>query len=384
MRVIMLLDNPFITDKRVYNEATALTEVGHDVTLICTCREDVPESETIREVKIFRLFRPDIKDFKNTQYYKRMIDVIFQRFEYDVIHVHDMFLLRVGYGLKKLKPNVKLIYDSHELFSDWHLTLNKSSNWFVHVKSVIVRKLWIRQEYRLAKKADAMITVNNSLANILKKYFALKYDLTVLRNLTEKAHVSGEVIDFRQIFNITPTQKILVFIGSNLFLHTRNLAQAILELGNVPDLALVFIGSDNQYRKETEDFTRLHNIQNIFFHDTIPFAEIPRYLGGADAGLVPTWNKSSKSYWFALDNKIFDYIMAGIPILGTQQPEYINIIEGYKIGICVNPDIPGDFLRGFNQLMERKTEFLDNIPHAREVLNWDSEKLKLVELYQTL
>ncbi len=384
MKIIMLLDNTFTADKRVYNEATALAEAGHDVSLICIRGQDLPETEVIRQVKVYRLFTQDIVDFKKIGYFKKMIRVLADRFEYDAIHVHDMFLLRVGFGLKKLKSDAKLVYDSHEVFSQWHLTLGKTSSWLVYIKSVIVRTLWTRQEYRLAHKTNAMITVNESVAKILKDHFKLDYNLTVLRNLPEKSTGAGETVDLRKIFNIDPNRKVLVFVGANIFLHTRNLAQVILELGNVENLAIVFIGKNNQYRKETEAFAQAHSINNVYFHDAVPFAEIPRYLAGADAGLVPTWNKSSQSYWFALDNKIFDYIMAGIPILGTQQPEYINIIEGYKIGICVNPDVPGDFLRGFNQLMERKAEFLGNIPHAREVLNWDSEKLKLVELYQTL
>ena len=49
------------------------------------------------------------------------------------------------------------------------------------------------------------------------------------------------------------------------------------------------------------------NYTNIYFHPAVKPAEICSYLSGADVGLVPTWNKHNLSYWYALDNKLFEY-----------------------------------------------------------------------------
>ena len=36
LKVLMLLDNPFLNDRRVFLEAKALTENGYNVRIICT------------------------------------------------------------------------------------------------------------------------------------------------------------------------------------------------------------------------------------------------------------------------------------------------------------------------------------------------------------
>jgi hypothetical protein len=97
---------------------------------------------------------------------------------------------------------------------------------------------------------------------------------------------------------------------------------------------------------------------------------------------VPTWNKKDLSYWYALDNKLFDYVLAQIPILATVQPEYQKIISQYKIGICINPDEKNAYLNGFDQVLANN--YSEPLKAALEILNWDQEKLKLKDFLSSL
>jgi glycosyltransferase involved in cell wall biosynthesis len=112
--------------------------------------------------------------------------------------------------------------------------------------------------------------------------------------------------------------------------------------------------------------------------------EIPFYLSSADAGLVPTWNKKDLSYWYALDNKLFEYLVSGIPVLATQQPEYRQIVEKYTIGVCVNPENKNAYLDGFWEILNRKDVFRTNVRKATLELNWEKESLKLLGFYKIL
>ncbi len=123
---------------------------------------------------------------------------------------------------------------------------------------------------------------------------------------------------------------------------------------------------------------------NIYFHDKIAPSDISSYLQSADIGLVPTWNKKDLSYWYALDNKLFEYINAGIPILATQQPEYKNIIDGYECGVCVNPDVENSYLNGFNTILSDYERFFNNVKKANKELNWENERNKLIDFYSTI
>ena len=62
MNVLMLLDNPFISDARVEKEALSLIEFGVEVTVACTKEENLPNNENRNGITIFRCF----SDFFNS------------------------------------------------------------------------------------------------------------------------------------------------------------------------------------------------------------------------------------------------------------------------------------------------------------------------------
>src|SRR5205085_10913814 len=131
----------------------------------------------------------------------------------------------------------------------------------------------------------------------------------------------------REKFKIAAESKILVFIGANIYTKTLNLEQVMDEVGNQPNISFVFISSFKAGKVELENRAKEKGYTNIYFHPLLKPSEINNYLSSCDAGLVPTWNKKYLSYWYALDNKLFEYLMAEIPILATIQPEYKNIVE---------------------------------------------------------
>ena len=58
MKVLMLLDNPFVSDARVERCAKALIEVGYEVRIFCMGKNELPVEEERDGIKISRLL-PD-------------------------------------------------------------------------------------------------------------------------------------------------------------------------------------------------------------------------------------------------------------------------------------------------------------------------------------
>jgi glycosyltransferase involved in cell wall biosynthesis len=123
---------------------------------------------------------------------------------------------------------------------------------------------------------------------------------------------------------------------------------------------------------------------NVFFHPAIPRDEVVDRLAECDVGVVPTWNPGRLSYWLALDNKIFDYLMAGIPVLATRQPEYLRLVDEHGIGVCVDPEDEPGFWGGYLSLMGDYEAFVGKARAARRVLNWEREREGLIELYRRI
>ncbi len=380
-RVAMLLDNPYLNDNRVIQEATTLAKY-YDLTIFCMCHEGLPFREIKNGVKIERIIPAEI--FRLNSYWKlKFIAKHIASYKFSVIHCHDHLMLNLGGMIKKINPDTVLIYDSHEMFHSWPINFTSKKLWII-LKTIFVRKIQIRRERKFSKNIDFLITVTQSIANILTRYFLLKNKPLVVRNITGFQELKERKNILREKFNVPENKKILVFIGANIYLKSRNIAQVLDEFGNKPDVVFIIISSDNVHRKEVENYVSENGLQNIYFHDFISYKLISEYLSGCDVGIISTWNKKDLSYWYALDNKMFAYMMAEIPILCTAQPEYLEIVEKYQIGICINPEKSGAFYEGWQNIISNYSQYSGNLKNAKTILNWENEKEKLIQLYKPL
>lgn len=382
MRIAMLLDNPYTNDGRVEREAGTLAALFPDFRLFAAQSEQTAPEEIRNGVRIRRIFNPWLHDIRKRPELRSYIAEI-EAFSPDVIHCHDQLMLHLGAMLKQRNPGLILVYDSHELFHSWPLNVSDFSSIRILLKSWIVRKYQIFLEKRNSRYIDALITVNDSLARDLKVWFRLRNDPVVIRNIPPAAEMPQPSDLLRQKFNISSETRILVFIGSAIYPRTLNLEQVIDEFAGIQGIALVIIAGEQGGKKDIMAYAEKRGAQNIYFHPKIPVAEIPFYLSSADAGLVPTWNKKDLSYWYALDNKLFEYLVSGIPVLATGQPEY-RIVEKYEAGVCVNPDRPGAYREGFLTILAQAESYRRKVREAVRVLNWETESLKLIEFYQQL
>lgn len=385
-QVLFLLDNAFTNDRRVYREAKTLVNNGFSVILISCKKDGLSEIEDVEGIKVIRLFDLSIFDIKNRQAIPSYISKIENlNIPFDIIHCHDQTMLAIGSGLKKNNKKRILIYDSHELFSEWPLNVSNYNSVSILIKSYIVRRIQIRREKKNSAFIDYLITVNESLANHLTSYFKLRNKALVLRNIPEKSKKQQEKSDLlREIFKIPKTTKVLVFIGANIYAKTLNLEQVIEEFANVKDKAIIFICAFNQNSQPIQNLVKKEKINNVFFHDLIKPTEIPKYLSSADVGLVPTWNKNDLSYWYALDNKLFEYMNAGIPILATAQPEYKRIIDEYDCGLAINADDKNAYIKGFTSILDKYDKYKENTLNARQDLNWENEERRLIKFYTNI
>lgn len=384
IKILVLLDNPFTNDRRVHRIAKGLVDAGNEVTLLAVKKEGCLDKENIDGIDVERIFEKDIFDIKNKKCFKNYAKQILENYKFDIVHANDQTMLNLGALLKKSSTDLILVYDSHELFHAWPLNISNFNSKWIWLKSHIVRKILVKRELRNSNYIDALITVNTSIEKNLTKYFSFDGLSCVIRNIPDKTPkaLSGNIL--REKFNIDINTKILVFIGANIYAKTLNLEQVIDEIGDKTNISLVFICALNINSKPIIDFVNMKKYKNIFFHDIIFPSDIPKYLSSADVGLVPTWNKKDLSYWYALDNKLFEYIHSYIPVLATKQPEYMNIVETYNCGICINPDIDNSYINGFEDIIENYSFYKENTETAVEVLNWEKEVVVLKEFYENI
>lgn len=91
-----------------------------------------------------------------------------------------------------------------------------------------------------------------------------------------------------------------------------------------------------------------------------------------------------RSYYFALPNKQFEYIQAGIFGVGSNLSETAHIIPAYQIGVVVNPNNAESIANGICQLLndsECYAQAKSNTVRAARVFDWQKESARLLTLY---
>ena len=97
--------------------------------------------------------------------------------------------------------------------------------------------------------------------------------------------------------------------------------------------------------------------------------------------------KQSLSYYYSLPNKIFQYLRASIPILGSNFPEFEKIIMKEGIGEVISPSNPEKIAFKIKEMTEKPN--FQKYHHrlkglAKKKYNWQNQSQTLVRFYQKI
>lgn len=90
---------------------------------------------------------------------------------------------------------------------------------------------------------------------------------------------------------------------------------------------------------------------------------------------------------FALPNKLFDYLAAGVPVLASDLPEIRSIVEGYNVGKTVDQRNPDKIADALSQMIhaeaDRKT-WIQNADRLCETFNWESASQRFIKTFRQI
>jgi glycosyltransferase involved in cell wall biosynthesis len=117
--------------------------------------------------------------------------------------------------------------------------------------------------------------------------------------------------------------------------------------------------------------------ERVRFDGPVPNAALLAYSAGADVGLCLIRN-SSRSYYLSLPNKLFEYVMAGVPQVTSDFPEMGAVVRRYGVGEVCDPDDPGSVARAVRRIVD------DPDAAAAAELPWGAEEPRLLALYDSI
>ena len=131
------------------------------------------------------------------------------------------------------------------------------------------------------------------------------------------------------------------------------------------------------------DVRRRGLTDRVKFFGPIPNDELLRWTAAADIGLCNIVN-SSLSYYTSLPNKLFEYIIAGVAVLGSDSPEIGRIVTEEGIGEVADPVDPADLARAAQAILDDLHRYRSATTAAARKYNWSIEERKLLEVYEIL
>ena len=90
---------------------------------------------------------------------------------------------------------------------------------------------------------------------------------------------------------------------------------------------------------------------------------------------------------FALPNKLFEYLMAGLPVLGSDLPEISAVINTYQVGFTVDPSSRHNLVTALNRIVDRpyeRSEWAERTPFVFERYGWESAARNMTSHYALL
>lgn len=371
--VSLLVFNNFKNDSRVLKEAISLNNAGYNVEVIAHGDKELPKQETKRNISITRISYLDRTTAgtiaKILAYFKYIILSIKITKNSDFLHCNDLNTLPIGYITKKIfRRKVKIIYDAHEYETEQdHLT-------------GIAKKIAKISEKALIKSADKTITVSESIANEYKKLYPFIEKPTLVLNCPNYKKIDKKDL-FREKFNIHKSTTIFLFQGNlSKGRGIEIIIEAFKELNN-NDVAIIFMGygSLESYIKSVSKQSK-----NVFFHEAVTQENLLVHTSSADFGILFYENVCLNNYYCS-PNKMFEYIMAEIPVIISNLYEMKKIITKYKVGIIAEENTPQGLKKAIIEASEiDKHKTKQNLENTKQIYNWENQEKKLIELYKSL
>ncbi len=306
--------------------------------------------------------------------YRRFFRQVAPRETFDAIHCHDLQTLPAAVELKNtLAPKAKIIYDSHELFP-------------CLVRSRGFQRYWTKVEKRHIRRADAVITVNESIADELARRYGIATP-EVIYNSCHRAASETPISRRRFCEHFgAPPEGFKVMLQGNLTAdrNLENLVEAFAGMDRSTQLLLLGCGGRQGHLRK---LCSRRGIGNVYFGPWIRQEELLGFVAHADMGIVPYAGDDALNTQYCTPNKLFEFIEAGIPVCASDLPELRKIVAGCGIGGVYAMDSPEAIGRAIDDCRRRcqRGEFSEQaLRAAREKFAWTTQKEKLLAIYEKL
>lgn len=396
MNIGMLLDKEFYGDLRVENEVQSLSNAGLNVFVFCFSFKNENKVDDYFGAKIIHIpvskkniYR--LRGLTNTifnfypSYLARLLDQYLNKYQINILHIHDLYLFEAGLKIKEKKPNIILVGDLHENYVEG-LKSYKFSNTFPGNLLISIEK-WQKSEIEWCNKFDYLITVIEEAVERYASWGIDKDKMYVVSNYVNLNTFKIENPD-KNILEKFSNFNTLTYVGG--FDSHRGLESAIkavpLIAKKISNFKLVLVGAGRNFEDLKLLAKKLNVEEFIAFEGWQPHTQLSSYIEASKICLIPHLKTGHTDN--TIPHKLFQYMLLKKPILSSNCNPIERIMNETKTGSIYKSDDHVDLADKAIELFNDKDQLIqmgkNGFSAVKEKYNWNETSRNLVKLYDRI
>jgi len=280
---------------------------------------------------------------------------------------NDWNMLPIAARLAAEKGSI-YVYDTHEFAAE---ECAEKWRW-----RLLHKPLVCAVERRFIGGAAVVSAVSAGIAERLDIMYRLSRSTLVIRNTPQS-----------ESFGFRSTGERVRVLYHGIIVPGRGLEEAIDSVaGWRPEFELTIRGPENPgYSDRLRQLICDRGLQSrVHLVPPVPMTELIRQAAAFDIGFFALPGHSRHNE-FALPNKFFEYIMAGLALCISDLPEMARLVKQYRLGVLIPELTPGAIAQAVNRLDRAQIDWHKrNALAAAHELSWERESERLTAAYNLL
>ena len=362
-------------DARVWKEARSLASAGYRVKLI-GCKYELARTRRRREngidvVEIPLGTRAGRVSLLGRGVTLARVSMAVLGTRAQAYHAHNIHVGPAAWAASKLR-SARLVYDAHELYAE-----STSQGVLGRISGLVAKSV----ENFVVRRSDAVITTNDSRADQLRKRYG-RNDVSVLANVPLRV---DEVIPLDPGY---PEGVPVVLYQGGIYARSRAFREVIAAVARLQvHLVIIGFGRDEDLKLVLRWAAEDGVAARVHLLPPRPFDELVRTAAAASVGLVPV-KADNLSNFLGDTNKLFEYLMAGLPVAASDLPEIRAVATqgDPPVGELFDPNSPASIAEAVTRILEDPARYDLRRKEARrlalERFNWNLEERRLLDIYE--
>ncbi len=247
------------------------------------------------------------------------------------------------------------------------------------------RRIATRGLRGMMRHCAAVITISQPVADDLRHRYGGKPAVLVRNMLRYTPPVQSDRM--REALGLPASTRIALYQGN---LQADRGLDRLVRAGHylTPNRIIALMGSGPEEAMLRELVEKENLGDRVKILPAVPYAELLAWTASADLGLIIYPLSYSPNVNLCLPNKLFEFLMAGLPVLASPLVAVQEMLERYDVGQIVQTVEPEPMGKAISAMLD-DTDGLSRMRRnalaaSRMDLSWEHEQHRLVDLYTGL